>query len=166
MIISLIFTTLIFFLILAMIMGAPAVFSKKPTVERMIDLLRLKPGKKVVDLGAGDGRIVIAAAKSGLQAVGIEINPYLALLGYFNIINSGVGHRAKIKLGSYWKIDLGEYDGVLVYGIPSMMRKLSAKLKAELKPGTPVVSNAFQIPELKLVKNEMVGSDRIYLYEI
>lgn len=149
-----------------MFMGAPAVFSKKQTAFKMIELLNLKPGQKMVDLGSGDGQLVIMGAKKGFKTYGIEINPYLVLLSNFKTLISGQLSRGKIKWGSYWGQDLSGFDGVVVYGLPSMMKKLSIKLKKELKTGTPVVSNTFQIPELKLVKTETVGKDRIYLYRI
>jgi len=166
MFISFFFATLILFMILAMFMGAPAVFSKKKIVERMIELLNLKPGRRIVDLGSGDGRLVISAGKIGLKAIGIEINPYLVLLSYFLIFLNRQFDWARVRWGSYWNVNLSGFDGVVVYGLPSMMKKLSVKLKKELKTGTPVVSNTFQIPDLKLIKTELVGKDRIYLYRV
>ena len=166
LVVSLFFATLILFMILAMFTGAPAVFTKRKTAQKMIDLLDLKPGQNMIDLGSGDGRLIINAGKNNLKATGIEINPYLVVLSCALILLNGQIGRVKVKWSSYWNVDLSGFDGVTVYGIPSMMKKLSIKFKKELKKGTPVVSNTFQIPDLKLVKTEVSGKDKIYLYKI
>jgi|SRR3989344_7903009 len=163
---SFIFASLIFFLILAMFTGAPLVPSKPPTVERMLKLLNLKKGQILYDLGSGDGKILITAAKQGAQGIGIEINPYAVLLSWVLAILAGVVKSVHFEWGNYWQHSLSAADAVVVYAMPQFMPRLAVKLQKELKKGTRIVSNTFTIPQLKLVKQERVGFDKVYLYEI
>lgn len=166
MIISLFFGTLMFFMMIAFIFGAPLVPSKKPTALRMIELLKIKPGEIVYDLGSGDGRLLILAAKQGAIAVGIEINPYAVLWSRFMAWRAGVSSQVSVKWGNYWWVDLSKADKISVYLLPNFMKKLSGKLQKEVKKGTLIASNAFSIPELKLIKQEEIGKERVYLYKI
>lgn len=153
-------------MLLAIFWGAPLVPSKHQVAKRMVELLNLKKGQRVYDLGSGDGRVLIAAAKRGLKAVGIEINPYAWLWSFILVILARQLSRVTLYLGNYWKKDLRAADGVIVYGLPQIMGRLGEKFKQELKPGTKVVSNSFQIPSLKLLKEEVVSGTRIYLYKV
>lgn len=163
---SFIFVSLIFFMLLALWLGAPLVPTKPTVAKRMIDLLALKPGQKLFDLGSGDGRLLILASKKGIKATGIEINPYVWLLSQIVVFLSGTSSLVKIILGNYWNTKLVDVDGIVVYGLPSIMGKLSKKLKTELKPGTKIISNSFQIPNLKFLKEAVVSGTRIYLYRV
>ncbi len=166
MIISLFFVTLILFMLLAMFIGAPLVPSKKETGERMVELLNLKKGEVVYDLGSGDGRLLILAAKKGAKAVGVEINPYVLIWSWIKGLLKGQIGRMKLIWGNYWSVNISAADAVVVYAMPGFMPKMAKKLKKELKPGTLIVSNSFQIPDLKLIKQETVGKDRIFLYKL
>lgn len=163
---SIFFVLLIAFMMIGMIMGAPLVPSKPQIVSAMLDLVNLKKGELLYDLGSGDGRVLIAAAQRGIQAKGIEINPFAVLLSLILAFFNGVGSRIGVKWGNYWSTPLSGADGVVVYGLPTIMPRLSLKLRKELKKGTPVVSNSFQIPELKLVKSVKMGFDTLYLYKV
>ncbi len=153
-------------MILALIMGAPLVPSKFKVAKRMVELLQLKSGQTLFDLGSGDGRVLIAASKKGQKSVGIEINPYMWMLSSIFIFMTGQQSRVKVYLGNYWNRDLSQAEGIIVYGLPQIMNRLSEKLRKELKPGTKIVSNSFQIPALKLQKQEVVDGTRIYLYRV
>lgn len=166
MLISFFFATLLLFMMLAIIIGAPLVFTKKQTANKMVELLNIKKDEKVFDLGSGDGRLLIMVAKKGAYANGIEVNPYAVLFSLIKVFFAGQIKRVKIHWGNYWWVSLSKADAVLVYAMPGFMPKLSQKLKRELKKGTRIVSNSFQIPGLILRKQETVGKDRIYLYEI
>ena len=166
LIISFFFASLLFFMILAMIIGAPMVPSNPRVGERMIELLSLKKGQRLYDLGSGDGRLLIIAAKKGARAIGIEINPYALLWSWIKSILSGQMTKIQFIWGSYWRINIKNADAVAVYAMPYVMSRMTQKLQTELMPGTRVVSNSFQIPGLKLVKKEILGKDTIYLYRI
>ncbi len=156
-----IFFLLYFILLLSysVIRGAPFAPLGNTRIKTMFELLEVNKGKKFADLGSGDGRIVIEAAKHGLKSYGFEINPLLVLLSTLKL-KKLKSSNAKIILSDFWKKDLSEYDYISIYGTKHMLRLLESKLLRELKPGARVVSNHFQFPSWphKKVKND------VYLY--
>jgi cyclopropane fatty-acyl-phospholipid synthase-like methyltransferase len=152
---ALISLSLIFILIMyALIYGAPFATLAQNRIDTMIKLLKLKKGDKVVDLGSGDGRIVIGFAKLGIEAHGYEINPILVAWSRFKIRQLGLENKAVIHFKSYWSENLSKFNAVTLYGIAHMMPRLEKKLKKELKPKSKIVSNYFSFPNLKPVKEE------------
>ncbi|MBI2041540.1 MAG: 50S ribosomal protein L11 methyltransferase [Candidatus Nealsonbacteria bacterium] len=143
-----------------MFWGAIYVPTSRSKVEKIIEVAAIKPGDKAVDLGSGDGRLVIALAKSGAEAHGYEINPLLVALSRKNIRKEKIIDKAFINLGSFWGQDLSSFNVVAVYGMNHVMRRLEKKLKKELKPGSKIVSNGFEFPSWPPVKAE----EGIYLY--
>lgn len=131
-------------------------------VETMIALALLRAGDKIVDLGSGDGRIVIACAKRGIRAEGYEINPILVLLSRRAIRRAGVQDLAVIHWKSFWRANLAPFNVIFVYGIPYIMSDLRKKLERELKSDTRVVSHVFQIPQWISVEER----EKVYLYKI
>lgn len=164
MLISLIFATFIFFLLLAMTFGVPYVPTRKNTAEKIIELLKIKPGDRFYDLGSGDGRLLFMAAEKGAKSTGIEMNPHLVLWTWLKILLKRKWHQVSVRLGNYWWTDLSTTDKVVIYGMPSVMAKASKKFMQELRTGTLIASNSFKIPDLKLVKTATVGKDTVYLY--
>lgn len=130
--------------------GAPYAVTNKRKIDRIISLLskRVKDGK-VVDLGSGDGRLVIALAEQGYQVQGYEINPFLSFLSQKRIKKYKLGHKAFINRKDYWQEDLSSYRVVVVFGVFYMMPKLEKKLKRELESGAVVISNYFRFPNWK-----------------
>src|SRR3990167_5908797 len=116
--------------------------------------------KRVVDLGSGDGRLVIAFASKGAEAHGYELNPVLVWLSHIHIVFRGLRGRAYIHWGDFWRPDMSDFDIVVVYGFRSTMRELEKKLKRELSENALVLSNGFTFPTWTLVKEE----GGIYLY--
>jgi len=141
--------------------GAIYVPTKPGIVKKMINLADIKPGDKAVDLGSGDGRLVIALAKAGAEAHGYEINRFLVCLARKNIRQAGLSDRAFILLKSFWEQDFSKFDIVTIYGMSHIMKKLELKLKKELKPNAKVVSNSFTFPNWQHSKKE----EGVYLYE-
>jgi len=137
-----------------------------PTTPANIDiamkLAAIGPGTQVVDLGSGDGRLLIACAERGAHAEGYEVNPFLVHSSRQAIRAKGLGHLAVVHAKSMWRADLSKFDVVFVYGIPHIMKGLEKKFTGELKPGTKIVSNVFRLPDWKPVAQE--GS--VYLYEV
>jgi cyclopropane fatty-acyl-phospholipid synthase-like methyltransferase len=140
--------------------GAINVPTTEERVEKMVEILDVKPGHHIVDLGAGDGRLVIAVAKMGAVAYGYEINPFLVSLAKKNIKKVGLEGKAFVYLKNFWWQNLSNFDGVVVYGMSHMMEKLEKKLQKELKPGVKIISNYFAFPKWNCSKKE----DNIYLY--
>lgn len=141
--------------------GVMYVPSTDEKVKKMVDILKAKNGEKAVDLGSGDGRLVIALAKAGAMAYGYEINPFLVAKSRKKIKESGLEKGALILQNNFWNEDLSQFDIVTVYGIHHIMKGLEVKLSKELKWGARVVSNAFSFPSWKCAAKE----DGVYLYE-
>ena len=166
LIISLFFSTLLLFMMLALFFGAPLVPSKPEVARKMVELLKIKPGMTIYDLGSGDGRVLIELAKRNVFARGIEINPYAVAFSFVRCFIAGVRKQVQVRWGNYWWTNLAQANGVIVYGLPQIMPRLAQKFKAELRPKTRIVSNSFQIPGLHLLKEAQVGKTKIYLYQV
>lgn len=140
--------------------GAPFVPSSRERIRTMIQLSdSLKP-LRMADLGSGDGRIVIAFARAGIEAHGFELNPILVLWARLRIRVLGLQKKAFIHLGNYWKADLSPFDVVTVYGFPPIMTELEKKLRRELKPSARVFSNNFHFPNWTNVRK----GDGVHVY--
>ena len=150
----------LFFILLPILRGAPFLPTHKERIERAIKLVELSSNQKVVDLGSGDGRVLIACAKKGAKAVGFEINPFLVWRANRNIKKEGLNNLAVAKWKNFWWQDLSDFDIIFVYGIGHIMKGLEKKLQKELKPGTKVVSLIFQFPNWQPKKEEK----GIYIY--
>ncbi|MDO8474498.1 MAG: 50S ribosomal protein L11 methyltransferase [bacterium] len=148
--------------LIPMLLGAPFVPIDKTVLKRMIALLQVQPGEKAADLGSGDGRVVIALAKAGAIAEGYEINQFLVLASRKNIKNAGISAQASIHWKNFWGQDLSSFQVVTLFGMPHMMKKLGAKLRKELKPGTKVISHQFMFPDWPISQQE----SQLYLYRI
>lgn len=133
-------------LLATIVRGAPFVPSSSRNVEKMLALAKAKPGEKAADLGSGDGKIVIALARAGVQAHGYEINPLLVWWSRRNIRKAELSDKAFIHWKDFWRADLREYDVVILFGTNRIMRGFEKKLKKELQPGARVVSNIFRLP--------------------
>lgn len=136
--------------------GAHYVPTSDPRVKRMLKLAQVGPEDLVTDLGCGDGRFLVEAAKLGARAVGYEINPLLVLIARRNIRRAGIEKNARVYWKNFWNEDLSPYSVVVVFGIPHIMGALEGKLKRELKPGARVVSNAFRFPTWESKEDERV----------
>jgi SAM-dependent methyltransferase len=115
-------------------------------VAKMLELAEVTSNDYVIDLGSGDGRTVIAAAKLGAKALGIEFNPDMVELSEKNAIEAGVAERAKFKQQDLFEADLSEATVITMFLLPDINRKLRPKL-LDLKPGTRIVSNTFSMGE-------------------
>lgn len=140
----------------------------------MLVLADLKPGEVFFDLGAGDGRTVIMAAKEfGARAVGVELREDLAKKALCTVHEEGLQDRVTIVNGDIFNVDLTSADVVFLYLTTSANEKIKPKLEAELKKGVRVVSHDYEIVGWKPVKvdnfceNPKLGypSHTIYLYK-
>jgi len=126
-------------------------------VKLLLDIANVKPSDVVYDLGAGDGKIAIAAARDyGARAVGIEYNPDMAALAQRNADRSGVAEKVKIINGDIFIEDFSEATVVTLYLLPNLNLKLRPTLLA-MKPGTRVVSNSFNMGDWE--PDQRLGSD-------
>jgi precorrin-6B methylase 2 len=148
------------FFMLPMLRGPVFVPTTDEKMEIMFKLAALKKGEVLADLGSGDGKLVIEAARRGFTAHGYEINPWLVWQSRRQIRTLGLEQKAKIFYQSLWKADLSQYDVVMLYGTTYIMKSLEKKLKRELKKKARFVSNYFQLPNWKPVKK--IGD--VYLF--
>lgn len=144
----------------------PFVPSPQEIVDKMIELAAVKKGDVVFDMGSGDGRIVIAAAKKGVKAVGFEIDGDLVKESRENIRNSGVQDLAEIRQQDILTVDFSPASVVTMYLLPDVNLKLRPNLLKQLKPGSRVVSHSFDMADWKPDKIEKVGGRTIYLWTI
>jgi len=126
--------------------GAPYVPTKRDIVDRMLRLAHVSSDDVVYDLGSGDGRIVIAAARDyGARGVGIEIDPDLVEEARAAAREAGVADKVEFRRGDLFEADLSNATVVTLYLWPEMNNRLRPKLRGELEPGDRVVSNSFNI---------------------
>jgi SAM-dependent methyltransferase len=118
--------------------------SPELTVEKMLDVAQVTSQDFVVDLGSGDGRNVIAAAKRGARALGIEYNPDMVELSKRNAAKAGVADRASFVQGDMYAAEFSQATVLALFLLPENLNKLRAKF-ADLKPGTRIVANTFGI---------------------
>jgi SAM-dependent methyltransferase len=111
-------------------------------VDKMLDLARVTPKDYLIDLGSGDGRTVITAAKRGARALGIEYNPDMVELSKKNASAAGVTDRAEFVQADLFETDLSKATVITMFLLPDINLKLRPKLLG-LKPGTRIVSNTF-----------------------
>jgi SAM-dependent methyltransferase len=135
-------------------------------VDRMLDEAKVRTGDVVYDLGCGDGRMVIAAAKKfGTRGVGIDLDPVRIKEARANAKAQGVDQLVTFRVADLFETDLREATVVMLYLLPEVNRRLKPKLFAELRPGARVVSHDFDMgrdwPPDRYVK---LGADGIYMW--
>ena len=115
-------------------------------VDKMLDMAKVTKNDFVMDLGSGDGRTVITAAKRGARAMGIEYNPDMVELSVRNAKEAGVTDRATFEKADLFETDLSKADVITMFLLPSINMKLRPKI-LDLKPGTRIVSNTFTMED-------------------
>lgn len=145
--------------------GAPWLPTSPAAAQRMLELAEVKPGQQVVDLGAGDGRLVIMAARRfGARAAGVEIDPALCFIANGLIALFGLRGRARVYRGDMYGFDLKQADVVTLCLLRTTNERLQARLSQQLRPGARVVSRLFVMPGWTPVAFD---ADRlIYVYEM
>ena len=113
-------------------------------VDRMLDMAKVTPADYVIDLGSGDGRTVITAAKRGARALGIEYNPDMVALSERNAAKEGVSDRAKFMKADLFETDFSQATVITMFLLPDINLKLRPKI-LDLRPGTRIVSNSFNM---------------------
>jgi len=140
----------------------------QPVVDAMLQLANVKGTDVVYDLGSGDGRIVITAAKKyGARGVGIELDPALVKQARQNAVAAGVDSRVKFITQDLFAADLKPATVVTLYLLQSLNERLRPKLVRELRPGARVVSHVFNMgPEWPAAQTATVERSRIFLWSI
>lgn len=145
----------------------PYVPTPQEVVEGMLEFAGVKKTDVVYDLGCGDGRIVITAAKKyGARGVGVDINPERIKEAEENARQAGVTDRVRFIQGDLFKADIHEATVVTLYLLSSVNLKLRPKLLSELRPGTRIVSNTFDMGDWKPDKQTEVNGRTIYYWVV
>jgi SAM-dependent methyltransferase len=131
-------------------------------VDMMLDTAKVTPDDYVIDLGSGDGRTVITAAKRGAKALGVEYNPKMVALSRSNAVKAGVTDKATFVKADLFKTDFSQATVITLFLLPEINLKLRPKILG-MKPGTRVVSNSFDMGNWKADKTiDTVGKCETY----
>ncbi len=132
-------------------------------IATMLDMAKVTPNDYVIDLGSGDGRIVIAAAKRGARATGIEFNPDMANLARHNAEKEGVSEKAKFINADIFESDFSQATVLTMYLLPHLNMKLRPTI-LDMKPGTRVVTHAFTMEDWEADQSETANGRSAYLW--
>ncbi len=132
--------------------------SPDPLVDTMLDMAQVTANDFVMDLGSGDGRTVIAAARRGARAVGVEYNPDMVALSRRNAAAANVGNKTEFVQADLFETDLSKATVITMFLLPQINLKLRPKI-LELKPGTRIVSNTFTMDDWKADETKTVSAD-------
>ena len=133
-------------------------------VDRMLRMANVGPGDRIVDLGSGDGRIAIAAARDfNVPATGIEFNPDMVTLSNRNAVEQGVAQRVKFVQGDIFEADFSDATVITMYLLPSLNLRLRPKLLS-MKPGTRIVSHAFTMEDWQPDNTANVEGQNAYFW--
>lgn len=144
-----IFTIIILLFCFVVFVGAPFVPTFSKDLKKIFDDIKLPKNSLIVDLGSGDGRLLVIAAKKGFRAIGYEINPILFIITKIRLLKY---NNANVYLKNFWYADISKADLVFSFLATRYMPKLENKLLKELKAGSYFVSYAFELPNIKLIK--------------
>jgi 2-polyprenyl-3-methyl-5-hydroxy-6-metoxy-1,4-benzoquinol methylase len=139
----------------------------QPVVEAMLKLAEVGKGDVLYDLGSGDGRIPVTAAKQfGIRAVGIDIDPQRIAEANANAKAAGVTNTVSFRNEDLFAADFREATVVTLYLLPSLNEKLAPKLLSDLKPGTRIVSHAFPMGNWEPEQTVQVAGSTIYRWTV
>lgn len=153
---------------LAKPLDVPYVPTPQPVVDKMLELAKVGKNDVLYDLGCGDGRIVITAAKQyGASGMGIDLDPQRIAEARANAKKAGVENKVRFMVGDLFKADLAQANVVTLYLLSSVNRELRPQLWRQLKVGSRVVSHAFDMgPEWPPEKVETVDGKTVYFWTI
>ena len=142
-----------------LLFGAPYLPTLTPQVTIALDMAGLKSGQTLLELGCGDGKVLVAAAQRGYNVVGYELNPILAMIAWLR--TRRYGKRVRVKCANFWQGDWPPANAIFVFLLPKYMSKLDKKVTQQYTTKLKVVSFAFKIPD-KLIVKEQQG---VFLYQ-
>ena len=145
-------------------LDVPYVPTPPEVVERMLDVANVKPGDFVIDLGSGDGRIAIAAAKRGARAFGVDIDPQRVEEAQLNARRAGVEDKATFTRQNLFETRVAEASVLTIYLLRQVNLDLRPRVLEELQPGTRVVSHAFDMGDWKPDHHAEVGFRQVFMW--
>lgn len=151
-----------FLFILDLFLDLPYVGTNRKKIGTIMKFAQIKEGQTVVDLGSGDGRLLIESARQGAFAIGYEINPLLIVVSRIHVYLKGVRDRVEIKNVTFWKADFKIADVIFVYAFIKTMPKFEEYIFKNAKKGTRIVVNTNPFPNKKPEKQQ----DGVFLYKV
>jgi hypothetical protein len=139
--------------------GAPYLPTLKPQITTALDMLDLKKDQTLLELGSGDGRVMVAAAERGLRVIGYELNPLLVLYSW--LITRKYRGRVRVVWGNFWWRKLPQADGVFVFLLQKYMQRLDTKIIQEIGKPVKLVSFGFHISDRTPVRTK----DGLFFYD-
>lgn len=138
------------------------------TNEQISNIMLALKGRSgsLIDLGSGDGRLVIEAARKGFTATGVELNLWLVCYSKLATYIHGLSSKAKFIRKDLWKENLNAYDNIIIFGVEQMMEKLEQKFLRELKDDCTVIVCRFPLPNLIPIKIVGHGIDSVWIYKL
>lgn len=168
--VSFVFFVLLFFVILLWILipalyGLPPIPTNPERIRKALKLAKLQPNEILYDLGAGDGRVLLIAARDfGVQAVGIEIGPIQCVLIWLRAVASGFGSKIDVRWENFYKANLSDADVVFIYATSKEVMKLAPHLEKQMKQGARLVSISADFHEWE--PQVFDNRDLIFVYEM
>lgn len=148
-------------------LDVPYATTRPETIALMLDMAAVGPDDHVIDLGTGDGRILIAAARDrGARGVGIDIDPVMVRRAQANAARAGVADRVRFETGDLFQAEFAAADVVTMYLLPEVNLRLRPRLLAELRPGTRIVSHAFDMGDWPPEQTRRIGGAVVYLWTV
>ncbi|HKI52854.1 MAG TPA: hypothetical protein VJ987_01925 [Anaerolineales bacterium] len=161
----LIFTLALLWILVPAFYGLPSKPTRPDRIRAALKLVNLQPDEILYDLGAGDGRVLLIAAKEfEAKAIGLEVGPVQCLIIWLRIVMGGLRERAKIKLANFYKTDISDADMVFIYATSQELLKLASHLERQMKPGSRIVSISADFPEWE--PSAFDDHDLIFTYDM
>jgi SAM-dependent methyltransferase len=146
-------------------LDAPFVATDLEVVDAMLGMARVRPDDRVVDLGSGDGRILVAAARSyGAHGLGVDIDPARIREANANAQAAGVGGLVAFRREDLFRTSIGDADVLTLYLLPEINLRLRPRILAEMRPGSRVVSHDFNMGDWRWDQRRHIGTATIYLW--
>lgn len=159
------FVLILLWILIPALYGLPPVPTKPERIHKALKLANLHANEVLYDLGAGDGRVLLIAARDfGATAVGIEVGPVQCALIWLRALASGLGNKVEVKWANFYKADLSDADVVFVYATSKEVLKLAPHLERQMKRGARLVSISADFPEWE--PSTLDDRNLIFLYEM
>lgn len=161
----LVFILALLWILVPALYGLPPVPTKPERIRKALKLANLQSDEVLYDLGAGDGRVLLIAARDfGAKAIGIEIGPIQCALIWLRAVASGFGNQIQVRWANFYKADLRDADIVFVYATSQEVVKLAPHLEKQLKKGARVISISADFPEWE--PSAFDERELIFVYEM
>ncbi|KKP70273.1 MAG: hypothetical protein UR87_C0065G0009 [candidate division CPR3 bacterium GW2011_GWE2_35_7] len=152
----------VFFSFRAYFFGAPFVPSNYGVIKKVLDYTDIKEGSVFFDLGSGDGRVLLEAAKKGALAIGYELNPFWFFISKINVLLHGLNDKVTVKRENFMQAPFSEADILYLYLFPEKIAQIEQMLQKKLKKGAQVIT--YRFPFLNWKERKKFEKEKVFLY--